>query len=94
MRLSIPKDYFDYSPMPPRIFLCTPSGKIMGELNANAVNLHAKWNAYGELSFETPMVYVDVLTGETKVHPLYNKVESPRQIYVENIGFFILQDIS
>lgn len=93
MKLSIPKDYFDGSPMPPRLFLCTPSGKIINELNASSVGLNAKWNSYSEISFETPMRYVDILTGETKVHPMYAKVESPRQIYAENIGFFILQDI-
>lgn len=93
MKLSIPKDYFDGSPTPPRLFLCTPSGKIINELIATGVNLHAKWNSYSELSFETPMRYVDVLTGETKIHPMYSKVESPRQVYAENIGFFILQDI-
>ena len=93
MKLSIPKDYFDGSPTPPRLFLCTPSGKIINELIATGINLHAKWNSYSELSFETPMRYVDILTGETKIHPMYSKVESPRQIYAENIGFFILQDI-
>ena len=93
MKLSIPKDYFDGSPTPPRLFLCTPSGKIINELNASSIRLHSKWNSYSELSFETPMRYVDILTGETKIHPMYAKVESPRQIYAENIGFFILQDI-
>lgn len=93
MKLSIPKDYFDGSPTPPRLFLCTPSGKIINELIATGVNIHAKWNSYSEISFETPMCYVDILTGETKIHPMYAKVESPRQIYAENIGFFILQDI-
>ena len=93
MRLSIPKDYFDGSPVPPRLFLCTPSGKIINELNASSVGLNAKWNSYSEITFETSMRYVDTLTGETKVHPMYAKVETPRQIYIENIGFFILQDI-
>ena len=65
MKLSIPKDYFDGSPTPPRLFLCTPSGKIINELIATGINLHAKWNSYSELSFETPMRYVDILTGES-----------------------------
>ena len=94
MKLSIPKDYFNGSPVSPRLFLCTPSGKIINELNVSSVGLNAKWNSYSEISFETPMRYVDILTGETKVHPMYAKVESPRQIYAENIGFFILQDIN
>ena len=93
MKLSVSHDYFDGPPVPPRLFLCTPSGKIINELNALSVGLRAKWNSYSEITFETPMYYVDILTGETKVHPMYAKVESPRQIYAENIGFFILQDI-
>ena len=74
MRLTVPKDYFTQDPVPPRLFLCTPSGKIIGELNGCSVSLHVKWNSYGELSFEMPMVCTDMLTGETKIHPLYNKV--------------------
>lgn len=93
MRLSIPKDYFTQDRVPPRLFLCTPSGKIMGELPAISTTLHPKWNSYSEISFEVPMRYVDVLTGENKVHPLYSKIESPRQVYLQGMNFFILQDI-
>ena len=94
MKLSIPKDYFTQDPVPPRLFLCTPSGKIINELPAISVNIQAKWNSYSELSFEVQMHYVDILTGETKVHPLYSTIESPRQIYAQGMGFFILQDIN
>lgn len=93
MRLSISRDYFDKSPTPHRLFLCTPSGKIIGELPAARVSLNAKWNSYSELSFEVARTHTDMLTGEANVHPLYDKVESPRQVYVENMGFFVLQDI-
>lgn len=92
MRLNIPRDYFD-NPTQPPVFLCTPSGKIMGQLPATSVKLTAKWNTYSELSFEVSRRYVDMLTGESKIHPMYDKIDSPRQIYVGNIGFFILQDI-
>ena len=92
MRLNIPRDYFD-NPIPPQVFLCTPSGKIMSELPATSLKLTAKWNSYSELSFEVSRRYVDVLTGESKIHPMYDKIDSPRQVYVQNIGYFILQDI-
>ena len=92
MRLNIPRDYFD-NPTPPQVFLCTPSGKIMCELPATAIKLVAKWNSYSEISFEVSRRYVDVLTGQSKIHPMYDKIDSPRQVYVKNIGYFILQDI-
>lgn len=92
MRLHIPKDYFD-NPVPPQVFLCTPSGKIINELQATSIKLTAKWNSYSELSFDVSRQYIDMLTGESKVHPMYDKIDSPRQVYVQNIGYFILQDI-
>ena len=92
MRLHIPRDYFD-NPVSPQVFLCTPSGKIINELPAVSIKLTAKWNSYSELSFEVSRHYVDVLTGESKVHPMYDKIDNPRQVYVQNIGYFILQDI-
>jgi len=91
MYLRLPKDLFDnYSP--PQMFLCTAGGKIIGELPAYAVSLDAKWNAYSEASFSIDRQYVDVLTGETKVHPLFDKAEGLRQVYMRNMGYFIIQD--
>ena len=91
MELYIPKDIFaNYRP--PRLFLCTIGGKRMQELQYYEGSLNAKWNAYSELSFSIDRTYVDMLTGETKVHPAFDKAESLRQTEVENIGLFILQD--
>lgn len=91
MELYIPKDIFD-NYRPPRLFLCTISGKRMQELQYYEGSLNAKWNAYSELNFSIDRTYVDMLTGETKVHPAFDKAESLRQTEVENIGLFILQD--
>lgn len=91
MELYIPKDVFaNYHP--PRLFLCTIGGKRMQELQYYEGSLNAKWNVYSELSFSIDRTYVDMLTGETKVHPAFDKAESLRQTEVENIGLFILQD--
>ena len=93
MKLHIPRDYFD-NPVPPRVFLCTTGKKIIGELPATNRQLNAKWGpSYSEFSFELQRTYVDLIDGDTKVHPLYDKVEAPRNILIENISYFCLQDI-
>ena len=93
MKLYIPKDRL-LNPIPPRVFLCDTGKKIIGELPATSRQLNAKWGStYSEFSFETQRTYVDLIDGNTKVHPLYDKVEAPRNILVENFAYFSLQDI-
>ena len=93
MKLHIPKDQL-LNPVPPRVFLCNTGKKIIGELPATNRQLNAKWgSSYSEFSFETQRTYVDVFDGSVKTNPLYDKVEAPRNILVENIAYFCLQDI-
>ena len=93
MYLNIPKDRL-LNPVPPRVFLCNTGKKIIGELPATNSHLNAKWGeSHSEFSFEIQRAYVDLIDGDTKVHPLYDKVEAPRNILVENIAYFCLQDI-
>ena len=92
MKLSIPRDQL-LNPAPPRVFLCNTSRKVLGQLPATSVALNAKWRQYSELSFEIQRTYVDLITGETKIHPLYDKVEAPRNVLLEGYGLFCLQDI-
>lgn len=91
MRFSIPKDYFD-NPTPPRLFLCTPSRKRIGEIPAYDANLNVKWNSYSELTFTVDRKYTDVLTGECISNPIFDKVEGLRCVEVEGFGMFIIQD--
>jgi hypothetical protein len=91
MRLNIPKDYF-LNPTAPSVFLCTQSGTRMGELNVYSTSLNAKWNAYSTFNFETNRTYVDMITGETKIHPLFDKIEGPRTVLVDGYGNFVIQD--
>lgn len=93
MKLSIPKEYFYEHPVPPNVYLCNTSKTILGQLPAVSMSLNSKWNTYSEVQFSVDRTYVDVLTGEIKEHPLFNKIESPRNVLVENYGFFALQDI-
>ena len=93
MKLHIPKDRL-LNPVPPRVFLCDTGKKIIGELPAINRRLNAKWgSSYSEFSFEIQRTYIDIIDGATKVHQLYDKVEAPRNILVENIAYFCLQDI-
>ena len=92
MKLSIPRDQL-LNPTPPRVFLCNTARKKLGQLQATGVNLNGKWRQYSELTFEVQRTYVDLIDGETKVHPLYDKVEAPRNVLVESYGLFCLQDI-
>ena len=92
MKLFIERDFFD-SPTPPTIYLCNTAKKIIGELPAINRNGNFKWNSYSEASFDVPRFYVDMIDGETKIHPLYDKVEAPRNILLKNYGYFCLQDI-
>ena len=91
MKLFIPKDMFD-NPKPPRLFLCTTGKKIINELPSYDESLDGKWGTYSESSFSIDRQYVDVLTGEVKVHPTFDKAEGLRKVYMENIGYFIIQD--
>ncbi len=92
MKLFIDRDFFN-SPKPPVVYLCDTAKSIIGELPASNRSGNFKWNTYSEISFDVPRLYVDMLTGETKVHPLYDKVEAPRNVLLENYAYFTLQDI-
>lgn len=92
MKFSLPKDYFN-NPKPPEAYLCNTSKKIIGQLDVYDLRGTFKWNAYSEISFSVDRTYTDVLTGENKINLLFDKIESPRNIYLKNIGYFTLQDI-
>ena len=91
MELYIPKDTFD-NPVPPRLFLCNTGKKKLGHLQVYDTSLNAKWNSWSELDFTIDRKYTDIITGETKVHPLFDKAEGLRRVYAEGIGYFIIQD--
>jgi hypothetical protein len=91
MKLFIDRDFFD-NPKPPRLFLCTTGKKIINELPAYELSGDFKWGTYSEMEFSIDRQYVDVLTGELKVHPTFDKAEGLRKVYMENMGYFVIQD--
>ena len=75
----------------PRIFLCETNKTKICQLETTNTNGTFKFNSYSELSFDVSRVYNDMLTGEVKINPFYDKIESPRLVYLEGFAYFELQ---
>jgi hypothetical protein len=51
-----------------------------------------KFNSYSELTFDVARAYNDIITGEIKINPFYNKIDAIRLIELEGFGYFEIQD--
>lgn len=89
--MKLPYNILTKNYVKPRIFLCETDKTKIGPLETFATQGTFKFNSYSEISFEIARVYNDLMTGETKVNPLYDKVEALRLIYVEGFGYFEIQ---
>ena len=87
----LPKDIFSGNYIKPRIFLCEVDKEKICQLTTTNTKGSFKFNAFSELNFDVSRIYDDINTGETKVNPFYDKIESPRLILVDNFGYFELQ---
>jgi len=77
----------------PNVYLCHTDKEFIGRIVVKNLSPVEKWNTYNEISFDIPFKLVDIITGEIFINPYYDKVESLRNIYVEEIGFFQIQNI-
>lgn len=75
----------------PRIFLCEVDKSRICQLETTNTDATLKFNSYSEISFEVARIYNDLITGQTRINPHYDKIEPPRIIEVEDIGFFEIQ---
>lgn len=75
----------------PKIFLCETDKQKMGVLNTTDTHVSLKFNTYSELTFNIDRTYIDTLTGEKQIHLFYDRIEHPRLILLENIGYFQIQ---
>lgn len=75
----------------PNIFLCEVDKTRICRLETTNTKLSAKFNSYSEISFEVAHVYNDLITGETKPFPFYDKIEALRLIEVQGLGYFEIQ---
>ncbi len=89
--MRLPKDLLSGNYKKPRIFLCEPNKEKICQLDTSETKGSFKFNGLSELSFEVARTYNDLLTGEIKVNPYYDKIEAIRLIYIEGVGYFELQ---
>lgn len=75
----------------PDIYLCETDKQKISKLETNNTQATFKFNSYSEISFEVARTYNDLITGETKVNPFYDKIEALRLINVDNFGYFEIQ---
>ena len=76
----------------PKCYLCETDKTRICPLETSNMNGSFKFNAYSTLSFDVARVYNNIITGETKVNPFYDKVEAVRLVELDGFGYFELQD--
>lgn len=89
--MRLPRNILSGNYVKPRIFLCDTNKEKICQLNTTETHGSFKFNSYSELSFKTARIYNDILNGQTKVNPFYDRIESPRLILLENFGYFEIQ---
>jgi hypothetical protein len=89
--MRLPRDIISGSYIKPRVFLCHPDKEKICQLDVNELKGTFKFNSYSEITFEVARTYNDLLTGEVKVNPFYDKIEALRLIYIEDFGYFEIQ---
>lgn len=89
--MRLPKNLFNNTYTKPKIFLCETDKQKMGVLNTTDTKVSLKFNTYSELSFNIDRTYINTLTGEKHTHLFYDRIEHPRLILLDNIGYFQIQ---
>ena len=90
--MRLPKNLFTGTYTKPKIFLCETDKQKIGVLNTTDTKVSLKFNTYSELSFNIDRTYIDILTGNKNTNLFYDRIEHPRLILLDNIGYFQIQD--
>ena len=90
--MRLPKNLFTGTYTKPKIFLCETDKQKIGVLNTTDTKMSLKFNTYSELSFNIDRTYIDILTGNKNTNLFYDRIEHPRLILLDNIGYFQIQD--
>lgn len=89
--MRLPKDLLSGTYARPRLFLCEVDKTKICQLDVNYLKGSFKLNSCSELTCEIGRIYNDLITGENKVNPYYDKIEALRLFYLENFGYFEIQ---
>ena len=87
----LPKNLLTNTYTRPDVYLCEVNKEKICKLEPINLNGSFKFNAYSEITFDIARVYNDVLTGETRINPYFDKIEALRLIYINGFGYFELQ---
>lgn len=90
--MRLPQDILTGTMTKPKLFLCETDKKKICQLETINLSGSFKFNAYSELNFTIGRTYTNMITGETLVHPFYDKIEALRLVYLDGFGYFEIQD--
>jgi hypothetical protein len=88
----LPFDILSNNYVKPKLFLCETDKQRICQLETIDLNGSFKFNTYSELNFTVGRTYTSMTTGETHVNPFYNKIEALRLVYLEDFGYFEIQE--
>lgn len=89
--MHLPKNILSGLATTPDFYLCEVDKTIIGGMNVLEPSGTFKFNAYSEISCKFNRLYSHPLAGKSVVHPLYDKVEALRVLYIVGFGFFQIQ---
>lgn len=90
--MKLPQDLLTQTYKEPDLFLCEVDKTKICRLETSEMKASLKFNSYSELTCTIGRTYVDMITGENKVNPFYDKIEALRLLYLEGFGYFEIQD--
>ena len=90
--MRLPKDLLSQTYTKPRLFLCQTDKSRICQLETIEMSASFKFNTYSELTFSVGRTYINMNTGETQINPFYNQIEALRLVYLENFGYFEIQE--
>lgn len=90
--MKLPFDLLSQTYTKPNIYLCETDKTKICRLETTDTKATLKFNSYSELECTIGRTYTDIISGQQKVNPFYDKIEALRLLYVEGFGYFEIQD--
>lgn len=90
--MRLPFDLLSQTYTKPDLYLCETDKTKICKLDTIEMQATLRFNSYSELTFTVGRTYDDMMMGEQKINPFYNKIEALRLVYLEGFGYFEIQD--
>ena len=90
--MRLPKDLLTQTYKKPDIYLCETDKTRICKLETTGTKATLRFNSYSELECSVGRVYEDIIAGQQKVNPFYDKIEALRLLYIDSFGYFQIQD--